>query len=174
MLESVVAFIHKVLDPIGIIVGLLIAIPVFWTWYEVTLGRKRRHRIWFRQAAEDKGQRPAILIVDLLPGKEIETSVERYRKDDPALASVPADRIFRVSRTNAVGSDDMPDLAADIRNRAADVLRSGADSVHVFYAGPVVPAMLIGAELANTRRIILYQHSPSGYDNWGPLKYLDV
>lgn len=173
-MDAVVAFIHKVLDPIGIVVGLLIAIPVFLTWYEVTLGRKRRRRRWFQEAQEDKGQRPAILIVDLLPGKEIEASVERYRRNDAGLAGVPGDRVFRVSRTNAIMPDDMPDLAADIRNRAADILRSGADSVHVFYAGPVVPAMLIGAELANTRRIILYQHSPAGYENWGPLKYLDA
>ena len=32
-MQAVLEFIHTVLDPLSIVIGLVLAVPVFWTWY---------------------------------------------------------------------------------------------------------------------------------------------
>ncbi len=172
-MEKLLNLIRDVLDPIGVVVGLIVTIPIFWTWWEITLGRKRRRKIWFDQVRRSTGSRPAILVIDLLPGKNIRTSVELFRKNHEFLKLVPDDRIFVVSRAKQLAPDDMPGLACDLRDVAANIIEAAVDTVHLFYAGPVVPPAMIGAELANTCRVMLYQHSQTdGYVNWGPLRHI--
>ncbi len=158
------------LDPVGVVIGLLIAVPVLWTWYEIVVGKRRRERRWYREAGRRPGQRPAILIVDLLTGKNIRTSVEHFRQGHEALRQIPADRIVSVNHDSRIAPDDMPELARKIRRAAADLLAAGADTIHLFYAGPTIVAAVAGAELANTARVIVYQHEPGEYRNFGPLR----
>lgn len=158
------------LDPVGIVLGLIALVPIFWTWWDVVFGRRRRERRWFAEIRRQPGERPALLIVDLLPGKEIRASVENYRLVQPALADIAEERIGIVRRDAALRPEDMPGLQEDLRIVAAQLLKAGADCIHCFYAGPAVAAALVGAEFANGARVLLYHHEGSGYTNFGPLR----
>ena len=170
MLDMMHGWIATILDPIGVVVGLILAIPVFWTWIDVVFGERRRRRRRFQEARTQPGQRPAILILDLLTDKEIRLAVEHYRCSIEALKDLPAERIITVTRDRRLQAEDMPELAQEIRAAAARLVAIGTDTVHYFHAGPAVPAAIVGAELANAHRVLLYQHSPDGYHNFGPLR----
>lgn len=163
-------WIMTVLDPIGVVVGLVIAVPVIWTWIDVVFGERRRKRRWFREARNRAGQRPAILIIDLLIDKDIRSAVEHYRQTHDALAAIPDDRVITIARGRRLSADDMPDLARDIRAAAGKLIAAGADTVHYFHAGPAAVAAIVGAELGNAHRVMVYQHDPDGYHNFGLLR----
>jgi len=158
------------LDPVGVVLGILIAIPVVWTWWDVVVGDRRRRRRWFREASRAPGRRPAILIVDLLPGKDVRTVVENFRSQEESLRGVPVERVVLVSRATRVEPEDMPALHRDLRNAAAQLLAAGADTIHYFHAGPASVAAVVGAEFANGCRVVVYQHETNGYRNFGPLR----
>jgi hypothetical protein len=158
------------LDPIGVVVGILIAVPVFWTWWDVVLGAERRRRRWFREACRLPGEAPAILIVDLLPGKDVRTSVERFRSQQEGLREVSAGRVVLVARGDRLGPEDMPKLHEEVRIAAGRFLAMGVDVVHYFHAGPAAIAAIVGAELGNACRVIVYQHDTNGYRSFGPLR----
>ena len=148
MWQAISDFVMTWLDPVSVVLGLIVTLPVFWTWHAVVFGERRRRQRWFRQIQKQPGQRP-----------------------DKHLRQIPDDRIFTLTRGQILRPEDMPDLHEDIRQLAGKMLASGADRVHYFHAGPSVAAALVGAELANTFRVILYQHQPGeGYRNFGPLK----
>jgi hypothetical protein len=159
-------------DPIGVVVGILIAIPVLWTWYEVTLGQRRQRRRLFRELRSNPSGRPGILILDLLPGKDVRPAVERFRQTDEALTSIPPERRFVLTRDQTLTPEAMPEVYQALRQLAAGVVAEGVDVLHYFHAGPSVAAALVGAELANSCRVILYQHDHGHYVNFGPLKTL--
>jgi hypothetical protein len=170
MWDSFKQFAENFLNPVGIVVGLIAAIPVFWTWWEVVFGARWRRREWFRQARRHTGERAAILVVDFLPGKDIAAAVERARNNIPELKDIPDSRVFRKSTEQPLTPDNMPEIHGLIRSAARDVLSAGADVVHLFYAGPAIGAAVLGAELANGARVLLYQHNQGQYENFGPLR----
>jgi len=174
MWEQLTDPIMTYLDPIGVVIGVLIAIPVLLTWWEVTLGRRRQQRRWFREIRRQPGERPAILILDLLAGKDIRASVERFRQTEPALSAVPDERVFCIARSKPLTPEEMPKLHEELRQSAARAITSGTDTLHYFHAGPACAAALVGAEFANVCRVILYQHAAEngGYINFGPIKTL--
>lgn len=158
------------LDPIGIVLGLVALVPLFWTWWEVVVGRRRRERRWFAEIRRQPGARPAILILDLLPGKNVRASVENFRLGQPALAGIADNRIITVQREHYLTADDMATLHEDLRAAAAQLLRAGADCIHYFHAGPAIAAALVGAEFANGARVLFYQYGNGVYTNFGPLR----
>lgn len=171
MLESLRSLITNWLDPIGTVMGLALAVPVIWTWYDVVFGRRRRHRLWFTETRRQPGQRPAVLIIDLLSGKDVLAQVETHIATTPELAAIPKDRRFHLHRTARLKPEDMPGLADEIRQRAAEIARAGCETVHCFYAGPNAASALIGAEFANGARVLLYQYNQGRYENWGPIRH---
>lgn len=150
----------------------LITIPVLWTWYEVTLGRRRQRRRLYRELRGNPGQRPGLLVLDLLCGKDVGPAVEHFRQRDASLKAIPPARHFLLSRTRALTPDDVPALHAELRELAARVVGQGVDVLHYFHAGPSVAAALVGAELANGCRVILYQWDHGTYVRFGPMKML--
>ncbi len=170
MPETILDFINNWLDPIGIVIGIILAVPVFATWYTVTLGEKQRRRRWFREASEQPGDRPGILALDLLPGKDITTMLEKCRQQNPALKSIPKERIVVITREKRLRPEDMPALIEEIREKTARLMCQGVGTIHYFHAGPAIAAALVGAEHANSCRVLLYQHGQSGYRNFGPLR----
>jgi hypothetical protein len=170
MIDIATTWIMAVLDPIGVVVGLIIAVPVVWTWIDVVFGERRRKRRWFREARNRGGQRPAILIVDLLAAKDIRPAVEHYRQTHEALRTIPEDRILTISRAKRLCAEDMPELAQEVRTAAGKLIAAGADTVHYFHAGPAAVAAIVGAELGNAQRVMVYQHDPDGYHNFGLLR----
>jgi hypothetical protein len=172
LVETVRTFVVDVLGPFNTVLGLVAMVPIFWTWWEVAFGRRRRHQRWFKEARTEPGSRPGILIVDLLPDKDIRSNVEHFVQAEPSLRDVPADRNFYLGRATWLTPDDLPALAREIREKSAEAGHAGVDVLHLFYAGPVVPMALIGAELANSCRVQLYQHQQGTFSNWGPLRLL--
>lgn len=171
MLEPIKQFIMSWLDPVGVVLGLLIAIPIIWTWYEVAIGQHRRQRRWFNEVRAQPGLRPGILVVDLLEGKKVRTAVENCRQQSAGMKAIPDNRVFYIQRSKRIKPEDMPSLAAEIRKTAAQVMSSGVDTLHYFHAGPTVAAALVGAEFSNSSRVMLYQYNgASGYENFGPLR----
>lgn len=169
-MDALRIFIAAWLDPLGIVLGLVALVPIFWTWWDVVFGRRRRERHWFADIRRRPGERPAILIVDLLPGKDVHAAVENFRRALPALADIPDDRIVVIERQQTLMPDDLPDLHRELRAAAAQLLKAGADCIHYFHAGPAIAAALVGAEFANGARVLLYQHESGSYRNFGPLR----
>lgn len=163
--------INNVLDPIGIVLGILVSIPIVWTWWEVSFGARRRRRIVLEQMKQQPGSRPAILIVDLIPEKDVTSTMERYIQTRPDLRGIPNDRRFVITGAKALTPESMPAFVDDVRTRASEIVTAGVDVVHLFYAGPVIPPAIIGAEFANFGRVLLYQHQQGDYVNWGPLRH---
>ncbi|MEA3278790.1 MAG: hypothetical protein U9Q81_26525 [Pseudomonadota bacterium] len=97
-------------------------------------------------------------------------SVERFRQTQPALKEIPDERLFCLSRSRNLAPDDLPSLHQELRDLAARILESGTDTLHYFHAGPACVAALVGAEFANSCRVMLYQHDHGSYVNFGPLK----
>ncbi len=169
MMEAVSDFVMTYLDPIGVVMGIVVAFPVFRTW--ALVGREYRHRRrWFREVRKKPGRRPAILIVDLLPAREVRQQVENWRRGHRALADIPDDRIFELRRDGWLQSEDLPSLHEDIGRQLGRVASAGCDTLHLFYAGPVAPALVLGARLANGPRVLLYQHHAGEYMPFGPLE----
>lgn len=164
-------WINDYLGPLSVVIGILTIIPVLITAWHVTLGEKRKRMKWFTDVSSDPGQKPSILIIDLFEKSEIKPSVMQYTKRKSI--QVEQNRIFEVNKGAWLKPEDMPALAKEIHDAVADVIRSGTDVVHVFYAGPVMPSMFVGLQLA-TCRAILYQwdKTQSTFVNWGPLHYL--
>jgi hypothetical protein len=170
--QQFTAFVEVYLNPIGVVIGIVVAVPIFWTWWDLTMGRRFRHRRWRRAASREPGLRPAILIVDLLPNKDVRTAVEHFRAGSDALRAIPEQQVFVVGRNAWLEPDDAPGLVRDIQAAAAEILRCGADVLHYFHAGPVFAAAVVGAEFANAGcRVLLYQNEQGTYVNFGPLRH---
>jgi hypothetical protein len=172
MMDAIRAFISNWLDPIGVVLGLIALVPIFWTWLDVVWGRRRRQRRWLLEVRRDPGVRPAILIVDLLPGKDVRAQVEHCVANDETLRQIPSDRRFYLGRQESLTPDAMAELVEELRQKAADIARAGCDTVHLFYAGPLAGAAIVGAEFANGARCLFYQHQQGRYENFGPLRHL--
>ena len=159
-----------VLNPFGIVIGVATAIPVFWTWWEVVFGERRRRRVLLRQARNHVGMRPAILVVDFLPEKDMQAAVAHTRQNIPELQAIPEDRVVRIAVDHWLKPGDMEEIYRRVQKGAGEVLALGADVVHLFYGGPSIGAALIGTELANSARVLFYQHHQGQYQNFGPLR----
>lgn len=158
------------LDKAGVVLAWILALPVFATWYQISCGARRdRRRLW-RQFRDAPGAYPVILIVDLLPNRNIRSVVERQRLQMQALREISAERIVELRRDAAVTTDTIAELQDELANAVARILDLGADTVHLFFAGPGVVAAMLGAELSNGPRVVLYQYQDGVYLNFGPLQ----
>jgi hypothetical protein len=170
MWEAVASFILEYLDPIGIVLGLLMLIPVVWTWIDIAFGDRRRQRKWFDDVRRNPGERPAVLVIDLLQGKDIMAQVRNFMGSDKVLSEVKEDRIFGIMR-DGVQPEDMTRLAHELRQTASRIAGQGVTSLHLFYVGPNGLGPLFGAEFANSMSVMLYQHQNGRYENFGPLRH---
>jgi hypothetical protein len=172
MIDTLKEFTITILDPVGVWIGIATAVPIFWLWIDHLVGRRRQHRKWLAQLRQSVGVQPAVLIVDLLPGKDVTAAVERHLAEHESLRSIDRKRIFKVVREKTLRPEDSAELVRDIQNIAGEILRSGADVLHYFHAGPVFAAALVGAEFANAGcKMLLYQNEQGRYTNFGPLRH---
>lgn len=161
-------------EPASVIISLILAIPVFWTWWEVTIGKRRQHRKWLHAVKEEPGRNPSVLIVDIpkdSPGRSIKTQVERYRSNHAELALIPSDRIFHIQFGGSLKPDDMARVQREIRKAACEIYAAGTDVLHYFHQGPVSSAAMVGAEFANACQVNMYQWDQNTYQPWGPLSH---
>lgn len=170
MWQVITNFIMIYLDPIGIVVGLVLAIPVFWTWWQVVFGEQRRQRKLFQELRKAKGTCPGILILDLLPGRNVRMQVEQYRQQDNVLKAIPDDRLEQISRSKKLTPETMLELHTEIRQKLDALMQQGVNRIHLFLAGPVVGAAIVGAAMGNMP-VTVYQYQQGDYINFGPLKF---
>ncbi|WP_126443798.1 hypothetical protein [Sulfuricystis multivorans] len=168
-------FIENVLNPISIVLGLIALVPIFWTWYDLIFGRRRRQARWLDRARNAKGRITAVLIVDLIPGRDIRAAVERFLNQPDGPGSVPSEQIVRVFREREIKAEEMPALAHEIQDKVGEIIAMGADELLVFLACPVVVGAMVGAELGNLScRIKMFQNDRGNggtYVNFGPLRH---
>ncbi|MFN3717137.1 MAG: hypothetical protein ACK4R8_10485 [Thiobacillus sp.] len=162
------------LDRTGILVGLIVAVPIFWTWWQVVFGERRQRRRWLREITRQPGNRPGVLIIDLLPGRNIVASVQAHLAADEKLKSLPEDRIVTVRRDEPLRSTEIEALARELRTAVRRLLDAGCDVIHLFHGGPDVSALIAGAELANGPRVLLYHFEQGHYLAFGPLEPLRI
>ena len=174
-MDAIINFINSYLGPISTIIGIITFFPVLYLWWDVYFGRKKRMAIWYNQAKLSTNQKiPSILIIDLLVTGNIRTQVESFRSNEDSLKNIPDDRIFMIVRTKHITPEDIAQLVVDIKSKANEILSAGTDTLHLFYAGPIVPSIILGGIFSNTFTVILYQHSQGTYVNWGPLKHISI
>jgi len=164
-------FTRDYFDLISIWVGLIIAIPVFWTWWSVAMGEARQRKKWLNRAKREKGDDPAVLIVDLLSNTEMRAQVVRYLKSQHI--DVAEDRFAVIDRKKDVVPDDMAELSGEIHGAVGKLNYMAADVVHVFFGGPGCVGLMIGAELSNLPCKIHFHQSSrgEGYQDFGPIRY---
>lgn len=166
-------FIDQVLDPIGVIIGLLLAIPILWTWYDLIFGRKKKHNKWLAAAKTTTGVLPAILVVDLTKNG-MRAAVEHFRSNHENLKSIPNDRIVIIEHHEDVAPSYCSEVARKIQEAVSTISKQGADELHLFIGGPIFAAAMLGAELSNINcKVLVYQNdrSSNGYVNFGPLRH---
>lgn len=161
-------------EPIAVVITLLLSIPIFWTWWEVTIGRRRRHRRWMEERRKAPGEAPSILIVDIprdSNGRSIKVQVENFRHRDAGLAAIPAERVFTIARSQGLKPDDMVGFQRDLRKAANEIYAAGTDVLHYFHQGPLPTAAMVGVEFANACQVNMYHWDQTTYRPWGPLNH---
>ena len=160
-------------DKTATFLGFISLIPIFWTWYEITWGSKRRYQAWFEAVRQTPGQRPGVLIVDLLPGREMRAQVENFLRGSDDLQMIPEERILCINQLRHTRAEDLPGLVREVRQQIAILMRQGVDAIHFFYGGPCAVAAIIGSELRNGCRVHVYSHQQGTYVAFGPLLHLE-
>ncbi|MDP2752378.1 MAG: SAVED domain-containing protein [Rhodocyclaceae bacterium] len=162
------------LDRASIAVGIILAIPVFWTWWQVVFGERQQRKKRLADISRSPGHRPSILIVDLLPGKNIKGGVVEHIHKDAELKKIPKELIQEIVHTQALRTTETLDLVNEMRTAIRKLMESGVDVIHLFYGGPGIAALLLGAELSNGARVLMYHYEQGSYLNFGvlePLRY---
>jgi hypothetical protein len=169
--------VHGVITNIDPYLGILAFVPILLTFSEVWFGRRRRHQKWLQEIIKNPGGRPAILVVDILPGREIAASVEVFRQQSDALKAIPQERIFKIDAVSiAVASTelaptDMMQFSHRTRVVASEIYKAGVDVIHYFHSGPLPTVAIVGAALANGPRVMMYHWRQGSYESWGPIKH---
>ncbi len=162
----------ETLDPINSLIGLATTLIAGFT--AVMVWREgQRARYWWREIRSQPGHRPAILILDLLPERNVRAQVENFRQRQEALRNVPDDRVITIQRNTKLVPEHMPELQKEIRRKVGQLSDAGVDRVHVFLAAPQPAAATIGATLANVPTTLYHFDAELGtYVNYGPLRLL--
>ncbi len=162
----------EALDPINSLIGLVTTFIAGFTavlvWRE-----SRKARRWWQEIRQCPGQRPAILVLDLLAGQNVLAQVENFRRQQSGLKDIPDDRIIKVQREEKLQPEHMPELLKELRSAANTLMEAGADRIHLFMAAPQPAAAAAGAMLANKPATLYHFDSEQGtYVNYGPLRLL--
>ncbi len=171
IIDTLNTFTMTYLDPVGIWISLLLAIPVIWTWI-ILLGEKRQKKKIWKEARKTTGNLPAVLIIDMLPDKDISSNIRQYLNTEKSFKKLPEERIISLCWDKSLVPEDMPEFATKLRKKIGEIYQTGADRIHLFFAGPAVAATVIGSELSNNIPTTLYQFdvTKGSYINFGPLK----
>lgn len=172
MWEVVSNFVNDRLSPIETLMSFVEFVIVIWIFVKVSMGQKRREKRIMGQLRQTQGVNPAILVVDLNPRKNIHLDVEKFRQADPELKVIPSERVKVIQRNKDLRPEDIPEVVKDVRKVIVELGNEAVGLIHLFYSGPSAVPAILGAELVNGCRVLLYQHQPGegGYENWGPLR----
>jgi MFS superfamily sulfate permease-like transporter len=164
----------QTIDRVGIIIGIIVSVPVFYSAIMIFLDRQqRRHHL--KEVRRSPGHRPTVLIIDVARphAAAIRTQVENWLRSQEEFKDIPPKKIFVVRLEKEMVSKDMDKLIKDIQKKIGELMATGTDKVHLFMKGPLAVAACVGEILSNSGcPIILYQNQPNHtYENWGPLRH---
>lgn len=152
----------EAVDRFGIIIGLLVAVPVFWSW-GILLTQKRRQRQLLKRLEKISGDRPLAVSIDLMPGESGNQALLYLKKQGLDM------EFLKVTREQ-LDKEGLQNFIEELHKVRAEAMMKGADRLHLFYRGPVVGAMLVGEVFSNTAATIYHFDKNLGtYENWGPL-----
>ena len=158
------------LDPINSLIGLATTIIAGFTGFLVWR-ESRRHRRWWQEIRQQPGKRPAILVLDLLPGVNTRAQVENFRQQQEHLRDIPDDRIAVVERQEKLLPEHMPDLQRELHEKVNLLKAAGADRIHLFLAAPQPATAVAGAILASSATTLYHHDRELGtYVNYGQLR----
>ena len=167
---NALVWLAETLDPVNSLIGLITTIVAGFTAFMVWKDQRRR-KVWLQEIAHRPGERPSILILDLLVGQDARAQIENFRMQQEGLKDIPEDRIRVVSRSSKLTPEDMPKLQQDIRDAVARLMHAGTDRIHLFLAAPQPATAVAGALLANTSAVIYHFDRELGtYVNYGLLR----
>ncbi|QGT99809.1 hypothetical protein SYNTR_1216 [Candidatus Syntrophocurvum alkaliphilum] len=161
---------------IGSITSIIAFIPVLYAlWLLITVTKKRKQEL--ERIRREPGQRPVFLIVDALVDQDIQAQVENYIANQPEFeqfkrnGTIPKDMIIYYSHNYEINNSNIDKIVKDIRKSKSQIQKKGVDKIHLFMAGPIMLAAVIGAELSNMTSTLIYQNTPNkGYECWGPMQ----
>ncbi len=160
----------ETLDPINSLIGLVTTVVAGFTAFMVWQDQRQR-RVWLQEIAHTPGERPSMLILDLLVGQDARAQIENFRRQQEGLKDIPEDRIAVVSRSTKLTPENMLQLQQDIRAAIAKLTYAGTDRIHVFLAAPQPATAVVGAHLSNASAVIYHYDRELGtYVNYGLLR----
>lgn len=155
-------------DKIGIILGYIAFLPLGYSaWILLTMERRRKNNL--KRIRKEPGNRPVVLIVDLVKTLDIQADVENFIRATDELKDIKSEDIHRVQRTKDLSPDDVDSILEDIRKERYEIVCKGTDKIHLFFGGPSSIALMIGAEFSNGCSVICYQRNndTKRYEVWG-------
>ena len=166
-------FTEAIVRPLASYLAIPAALASFATWYVVTVGRGWRQRRAARRALmRSDGAQPAAVLIVNLTVPDIGPQVEGYLKRNPPSAAIPPELAFMVRRARDLAASDISDLVLELRDAIGSMTQLGVRHVHLFYAGPVAFAAIVGCELKHPFTVTLYQNSriTQDYECWGVMR----
>lgn len=152
----------EAVDKFGVIIGLLVAVPVFWSWW-ILLTQKRRQKHLLRSLEKISGDRPVAVSIDLMPGESGNQAFMYLKKQGLEM------ELLKISRER-LDKDMLQGFVTELLRVRTEAMGKGADRLHLFYRGPVAGALLVGEVFSNTAATIYHFDKNLGtYENWGPL-----
>lgn len=147
------------LDAIDVVLGLLIAIPVLWTCWSLVFGRQRSAQRQYRALLQDpSGLRHGVLIVNLLPDKDVAGALQTHRTSEPTLLQIPDSSVLSLHRAQVPRSDQDHDYAIEVRRLIAELIAKCVGTIHLYFAGPRMSPALHDAILATGVRVFVYHY----------------
>ncbi|MFN3740477.1 MAG: SAVED domain-containing protein [Thermodesulfovibrionales bacterium] len=152
----------ELLDRLNIITGIIVSIPVVWSWW-ILITQKRRQKELIKSLEFLKGNRPVAIIVDIGPGNSVE-QVKFFLKDSNMDMEVLQYSIDELQ------PDKIQDFVVKLQQLKASAMERGSDRIHLFYRGPVAGALITGEVFSNIAVTIYHFNKSKGtYESWGPL-----
>lgn len=161
------------------VLGIILAIPpVYMAVVYLTRDRERQKKR-LEVIRNSKGVTSAVLIINIgqLP---IRVDVEKFIKENEELqAEEIGTNIFEYHHKDKIlnesAADTLFEILKGIREIEEQLKEKGVQRLHLFYAGPIMPAAMIGAELSNRFIVFCYHNTTDGsrkqrYVLWGELQ----
>lgn len=163
------------------IIGIIGAIFSFLVWIKLRVQNKRLIELSKSLPAfEDFNKRvnywseihtisPYAFAVSLIQqSSSIKGDVERFlQSKGPEWEKMPIVELDM----HGISHDNLEEYLRQLRIKRKELEAKGATEVHLFFAGPVQAATLIGAMFDNWRPVLLYHKNrdTGGYEYWCPL-----
>jgi len=152
----------QLLDKTSIIFGIIVSIPVIWSWI-ILLGYGKRQKNFIKSLENIKGDKPVAISIDLMPGESENQVLAYFKKNNMEM------NILKITR-DRLDKDSIDDFVNELYKIKAEAMAKGTDKIHLFYRGPIIGALITGEVFSNTAVNIYHYNKATGtYESWGPI-----